>query len=204
MRIWINTKKLLYKISKYVYTPLNLLVLKVNDIKCGKKLCTRGILFVYKHGAEAELSIGNFVNINSSRWSNPIGCGDRSYFQIFKTGNIKIGDHVGISNTAFSSASSIIIGNNVMIGSGCKIYDTDFHSIDLSVRGKGKQELEEVKSLPIKIEDNAFIGAGSFILKGVTVGTGSVIGAGSVVTKDVPSGEVWAGNPAQYVKKVKA
>lgn len=203
MHIWINTKKFLYKISKYIYTPLNLLILKINGVSCGKNLSVRGTIYIYKHGAESSLCIGDFVNINSSRWSNPIGCGDRTYFQIFKYGNVKIGNNVGISNTAITSASSIVIGNSVMIGSGCKIYDTDFHSIDSSVRGIDKRESDKVKSRPIIIEDSVFIGAGSFVLKGVTIGKGSIVGAGSVVAKDIPAGEVWAGNPARFIKKVK-
>ena len=42
----------------------------------------------------------------------------------------------------------------------------------------------------------------SIILKGVTIGENSVVGAGSVVTKDIPSGEVWAGNPAKFIRKI--
>ena len=40
------------------------------------------------------------------------------------------------------------------------------------------------------------------ILKGVIIGEKSIIGAGSVVTKTVPPGEIWAGNPAKFVKRI--
>lgn len=46
------------------------------------------------------------------------------------------------------------------------------------------------------------MGAYCIILKGVTIGDNSVIGAGSVVTRDVPANEVWAGNPARFMKKL--
>lgn len=51
------------------------------------------------------------------------------------------------------------------------------------------------------INDNVFIGARCIILKGVTIGSKSIIGAGSVVTKNIPEGEIWAGNPAKFIKK---
>ena len=61
---------------------------------------------------------------------------------------------------------------------------------------------EDIRSKPVKICKGAFIGAGSYILKGVTIGEKSIVGAGSVVTKDIPSGEIWAGNPAKFIRKV--
>ena len=57
-------------------------------------------------------------------------------------------------------------------------------------------------SAPVVIQDDVFIGARSIILKGVTVGAGSVIGAGSVVTSDVESNTVVAGNPARWIKNI--
>ena len=48
----------------------------------------------------------------------------------------------------------------------------------------------------------AFIGAHSIVLKGVTIGKHSVIGAGSVVTKNIPDNEVWAGNPARFIRRL--
>lgn len=56
---------------------------------------------------------------------------------------------------------------------------------------------------PVRIKSGAWIGGHSIILKGVTIGKNSVIGAGSIVTHDIPDNEVWAGNPAKYIKKFK-
>jgi len=57
------------------------------------------------------------------------------------------------------------------------------------------------KSAPVCIEKGAFIGANVLILKGVTIGERSVIAAGSVVVNDVPSDEVWGGNPNRFLKR---
>lgn len=51
----------------------------------------------------------------------------------------------------------------------------------------------------IVIEDYAYIGSGTHILPGVTVGKGSLVAAGSIVTKSIPPREVWGGNPARYI-----
>lgn len=56
----------------------------------------------------------------------------------------------------------------------------------------------------IKIGKECFIGCHVIIMPGVTIGDRCVIGAGSIVTKDIPAGEVWAGNPAQYITTVEA
>ena len=55
----------------------------------------------------------------------------------------------------------------------------------------------------IRIGNNVFIGCHSIIMPGITIGDDVVIGAGSIVTKDIPNGEVWAGNPAKYIKTTK-
>lgn len=53
-----------------------------------------------------------------------------------------------------------------------------------------------------RICKGATIGAGSTLLPGLTIGEGAMIGAGSMVTKSIPAGEVWVGNPAHFVRKV--
>lgn len=66
---------------------------------------------------------------------------------------------------------------------------------------RGKIEDDKPRCAPITIEDHAFIGAHSIILKGVTIGKCSIVGAGSVVTHNIPEHEIWAGNPAKFIRK---
>jgi acetyltransferase-like isoleucine patch superfamily enzyme len=110
---------------------------------------------------------------------------------------------LGISQAAIICHLSIQIGNNVKIGGGARIYDTDFHAIDPKLRLNPITDFANKVKIPVVIEDNVFIGAHSTILKGVTIGQNSIIGACSVVTKNVPLNEIWAGNPAKFIRNVK-
>ena len=111
--------------------------------------------------------------------------------------NVNIGKNVSISNSAIYCTKNITISDNVMIGSGTRIWDTDFHSLNYQDRVFGK---DIKRSEAVKIKEGAFIGASVTILKGVTIGKQSIIGACSLVTKDVGDFEVWAGNPAKKIK----
>ena len=64
------------------------------------------------------------------------------------------------------------------------------------------QDIKNTKKAPVIINDNVFIGAHSTILKGVTVGENSIVGACSVVSRDIPKNEIWAGNPARFIRKI--
>lgn len=76
-----------------------------------------------------------------------------------------------------------------------------FHPIDYRLRRKG---LDGTKSASIVIGDDVFVGANNIILKGVNIGDRAIIGAGSVVTKNIPSDEIWAGNPIKKIKSISA
>lgn len=94
----------------------------------------------------------------------------------------------------------MIIEDNVFIGGSCKIYDNDFHPISMEKR---ISFFDDIPNKPVLIKRGAFIGAHSIVLKGVIVGEGAVVGAGSVVTGNIPDGEIWAGNPARFIKKLR-
>ena len=157
---------------------------------------TRGIILV--SGKKSSISIGNKAIINSGRKMNPVGLGFQTSLITIENGNIAIGNNVGMSNVSIVSRESIVIGDNVLIGNGVCIWDTDYH--DLSYVGRIIESDRSIVNKPICISEGAFIGAGSIILKGVTIGEHSIVGAGSVVTKNIPSHQIWAGNPAVYIR----
>jgi acetyltransferase-like isoleucine patch superfamily enzyme len=157
----------------------------------------RGILLIKNNG---KIDIGNSVRINSSMFANPIGGDGKTMLTTGPKGSIQIGNNVRISNAAIVSQETITIEDNVFLGGSCKIYDSDFHS--LIPKFRCMDDDPDIKTKPVRICKDAFIGAHSIILKGVTIGDGAVIGAGCVVTKNVPAGEIWAGNPAKFIKKV--
>lgn len=128
-------------------------------------------------------------------------------------GKIVIGDWCFIGRgTRIWSGASIVIGSRVLISHNVNIFDNLTHPLDPRERHahfrqiflEGHPRDIHLSDMPIVIEDDAWIGAGATILRGVHVGKGAIIGAGAVVTKDVPSMHVVAGNPARIMGSLNA
>lgn len=135
-------------------------------------------------------------------------------------GTVTIGDRSSIGGGALivcSQSEGIHIGNQVMLSWDVTLMDSDAHSLDPEVRANdafdwhagvqaGRQgcfkDWASVRSAPIRIHDNAWIGFGSAVLKGVTIGKGAVVGSKSVVSRSIPAYTVFAGNPARFVRFV--
>ena len=190
-------KNILYTIKNFPNTVYNFSVLKYRHVRYGKNLRINGKIYCVTNSDDG-ITIGNNVRINSSLGSNPIGGDTRTILFAKGNGKIRIGDGCGISNATIFACEQITLGKQIFVGGGTRIYDTDFHWLEFEKR------IHEAggKTSPITIGDGAFIGAGCIILKGVTIGEKSIIGAGSVVTKSIPNGEIWAGNPARFIKKI--
>ena len=105
-----------------------------------------------------------------------------------------------MSGTTICAAERVVVGDRCVIGANVTIVDTDFHSLDPTIRSS-PDDARMAKVKPVIIGNDVFIGGGSYILKGVTVGDGAVIGAASVVTRDVTAGAIVAGNPARPVAR---
>ena len=179
----------------------SLIVNKINicrkHVKCGANLRIRGVLSLHGSG---RIIFGDNVNIISTPFANPIGGNQRTFLQAEHGGEIIIHNNVGMTAPAITAYKKVVIEDNVLLGRSVCIYDTDFHSLDYTIRVHCGKEGAICKD--VCIHEGAFIGAHSIILKGVSIGRHSIIGAGSVVTKDVPDNEIWAGNPARFIKKI--
>ena len=135
-------------------------------------------------------------------------------------GSVTIGNRSSIGGGCLivcSQGDGIHIGNHVMLSWDVTVIDTDAHSLDPEVRANDAfdwhagiqtnrmgcfKDWAAVRSMPIRIEDNVWIGFGSAILKGVTIGRGAVVGGKSVVSRSIPAYTIFAGNPARFVKFV--
>lgn len=123
--------------------------------------------------------------------------------------NAKIGDNCNICANVLIE-NEVVIGNNVTVKSGVQLWDGVTVEDDVCIGPNvtftndlfPRSKNPNWKLSKTLIKKGASIGANSTILAGVTIGENAMVGAGSVVTKSVPAGEVWFGNPAKFIRKV--
>ena len=114
---------------------------------------------------------------------------------------IEIGDNVNIEqNCHIIGRVKVNIESNVTITGNCSIVDVTHPYKDINDSTKIGERISSTE-LPVKIGTGSFIGFGSHIAPGVTIGKYCVVGAGSVVTKSIPDYTVVAGAPAKILKR---
>lgn len=120
----------------------------------------------------------------------------------FGLSNLSLGNNVSIPRFAhiFCTDAPLTIGNNVIFGPAPTIVTGD-HRID--VIGKPiflSYDKQPENDAPVIIQDDVWVGAHVTILKGVTIGRGSVVAAGSVVNKSTPPYSISGGIPAKTIR----
>lgn len=148
------------------------------QIQVEKNSHVRGKLLIFSYGGKITIGENSFLGKDSNIWS----------------------------------AKEIVIGNNVLISHNVNIVDTNSHEIDHLERaesfykmvtdGHPSQNIYNVPSARIIIEDYVWISFNVTILKGVKIGKGAIIAAGSIVTKDVEPFTMVGGNPAKLLKQL--
>lgn len=148
------------------------------DVKLGKNVKIHAFVNLYGCSIGEGTKIGTFVEIQK---------------------NAHIGRNCKISSHSFI-CEGVAIEDNVFVGHNVTFIN------DLYPKATGPngilQTEEDWTLVPTKVQTGASLGSGSTILCGVTIGEGALVGAGSVVTNDIPPYEIWAGNPARFLRKV--
>lgn len=130
-------------------------------------------------------------------------------------GNVNIGKNCCILGCTFISRTQITVGNYVHIAGGTCLYDHDSHSVNSINRRKDNidelscirnnqnfltnKDWSDIRSKPIVIQNDAWLGINVVVFGGVTIGRGAVVGAGAYVRTNVPPYAIVIGNPAKII-----
>lgn len=197
-------KSFLYRLNIHgILKQFNEWDIKRNNLK---SVTSDGCIF-YKESSVSNQS-NKKENIQIGKNSHILG----NLVVFSKGGFIKIGTNCYIGDLSrIWSATSVTIGNNVLISHNVNIIDTNSHETDNVDRANAFLNLVSdtkipirsvIQTAPIVIHDDVWINFNAIILKGVTIGRGAIIAAGAVVTKDVAPFTMVAGNPAKFIKDI--
>ncbi|WP_306601915.1 acyltransferase [Geothrix sp. 21YS21S-2] len=148
---------------------------------------------------EASLVIGDQVTLDSDNRGYHLNMHSPVKLLADEPGaRLTIGAKTRIHGTCIHACLSVTIGDHCLIAANCQIIDSSGHLLSFPDVENRINTRSDPK--PVVIEDHVWIGAGSVILPGVTIGRGSVLAAGSVVVKDIPPMVVAGGNPAKVIR----
>jgi acetyltransferase-like isoleucine patch superfamily enzyme len=148
------------------------------DVKLGKDVKVFAFVNLYGCTIGDRTKVGTFVEVQK---------------------NAVIGSDCKISSHTFI-CEGIHIGDGVFVGHNVT-FTNDRYPRAVNLDGSMQTE-KDWEVIPTYVEDGASIGSSAIVLCGVTIGKNAMVGAGSVVTKSIPPGELWAGNPARFIRKV--
>jgi acetyltransferase-like isoleucine patch superfamily enzyme len=135
-----------------------------------------------------------------SRYLNLVGIKVHKNVKLAR--NVRVSLGMKIDEGSFINYGAYIDGP-VKIGKYCLIgYNSNLISNSHELAYQPLTRRGNVPCVPPIISDYVWLGAGSTVLPGVTIGQGSIIGAGSVVTKDIPANVIAVGNPCKVIKQL--
>ena len=180
--------------------------------------------FLHSSSPRVGAELSGYHPLGSGAASQRIITGDNVFCSAnisFETGLgfLKIGDNssIGSGTIIISQEAGVTIGKNCLISWNVLITDSDTHLTNptrvsdardwnIGIRTGRRGEYKEwvgIKSSPVVIGDNVWIGYGVVILPGVQIGDDAIIGASTVVTRNVPAGATVAGNPSRLISEGK-
>ena len=200
-------KSILKKIMNISYDPYAIAKKYPKNIKIGDSILGKSFRVRVQNMNDSMLTVGDDSILHG--------------MLIYESdaGRISIGNNTWIGNdTKIYSIKNVTIGNNVMLSWNVTIYDHNGNPTDYILRREAFKSVldntrknipllsnydwSHIKSSPIVIQDDAWIGFNVIIQKGVNIGKGAIISSGSVVTQDIPDYCIGAGNPCRVVKKI--
>lgn len=182
----VRSRFLWRKVVSILVTAINRHMLISQNAQVGPGLRCEGRRV--KLANDGALNVGKRVHIR--------GVDGRVRIKVGPQGRLTIGDRAFLnSGVTIYAADQIIIGAHCRIGDGSVLCDTSFHAVN---------EGHECVPRSIELGRNVWLGRGVIVLPGVSIGDHSVVAAGAVVFEDIPPKQLWRGNPAVFVKEIKA
>lgn len=195
--------------KEWIDTRINYIRSKWWGVSLGAKCTFVGKTF-FKRAPGSKICIGKSSRFLSDFTANSLGVNRPCMISALGyESTVIIGEKSGFSGTVVTANRSVKIGNRVFCGANTTMTDSDAHSLDFRDRvpedfvPKDEHWEEPVGVAPVVIEDDVFLGLNVVVLKGVTIGRGTVVGAGSVVTNNLPAFSIAAGKPAKVVGSLK-
>ena len=191
--------KAVNEMTRLLMLPRARLLFWLAGVSWGEDWKLYGLPIIQRHRS-STIAIGDRLNLRSHVRSNPLGPSHAVFLSTRRPDALlAIGDDFGMTGGSIVCEERVTVGDRVTVGANTVIADTDFHPLDPETR---VERPLDGATAPVVIDDDVFIGMSTLVLKGVTLGAGSVIGAGSVVARDIPAGVIAAGNPAQVIREL--
>ena len=172
------------------------LELSLRGVEPGKRVECLGRPIIYKHGG--RIVLGDDVRL----WSR-----DREYivhnqavrlFTSAPEAMIEVGARTRLNGVSITAVARVSIGEDCYLAAGTTIIDYNGHVHAAEQRADGMRD----EPRPVTLGNRVWTGLRTIVLKGVTIGDGTIVGAGSVVTRDLPANTLCAGNPARVIRQL--